>query len=100
VILSLQWSDDERELLNFMKKNGNENLPLTKLKEEGVAPGLTWSSSFHPGNYINKELFRNRLPYHFGFTHVEPARKNGYPSMIRMFKRPVPIDGEEQEPEE
>jgi hypothetical protein len=92
-ILSIQWDKDELELFDFMRKNGNENMLLTKLKEAGVAPGLSWGSSFHAGTSINKEFMRNRLPYHFGFTHVQPSRKNGYPSMIRMFKRPVPIDG-------
>lgn len=94
-ILSIQWDEYQRKLLEFMKKNGNENLTLTKLNEAD----LGWDrGAYHPGNRINKELARNHLPYHFGFTHVEPYRKNGYPSMCRMFKRPVPIDGEETEP--
>ncbi len=93
VILSVDWDENTRRLLEYMKKKGNKNLTLTELKHDtGIE--LALGGGHHDGTWINKKLVRNRVPYHFGITHKEPVRKNGYPDMFRMFKRPVPIDSE------
>jgi hypothetical protein len=96
VIFSIGWDESTRQLFEYMKKSGNKNLTVLEVKKDtGIE--LALGGGHHDGTWINKELHRNRVPYHFGITHKEPIRKNSYPDMFRMFKRPVPIDGEEVE---
>ena len=89
IILSIGWRERERKFLEVIKQKGNERT----LYEDLAAPCNLWPEERwrHSGNIepINKELKRQRLPYHLGVVHSLPARKNGYPTMLRMFHYPV-----------
>jgi len=93
-ILSINWDNDDLKLLNYVKKMGNKNLTFDEIVAETGLELSLWHG-FRDGNWINKQFIRNRLPYHVGLTHKQPSNKNGYPSMMRIFKRPIPIDQEE-----
>jgi hypothetical protein len=93
-ILAVQWRPDYRMLLEHMRDKGNVTLSVTELHVQGILKSV-WPSSFHPGNYINKEMRRCRLPFHLGVVHTNPKWKNGYPTMIRMFHHPADKANEE-----
>lgn len=89
-ILSKRWSTEARALLEYMKSIGNRNLSETEVKEK-IPVKIHLAKSFHIGTEINKGFKRANLNYHFGFTHTQPTGKNGYPSMIRLFKKPEEV---------
>jgi hypothetical protein len=88
-ILSIRWDERKRKFLEVIKQQGNERTSYKDLATPcNLHPEERWrhGSNIEP---INKELKRQRLPYHLGVVHALPSTKNGYSTMLRMFHYPI-----------